>query len=496
VTLLQAAISVGVGIISAPVMAHHLGRGVYGLWMLLAQFVVYLSLVDFGNASIVQMQLAAAQHVDGDGEKKRLLWAVRQGILLSTAPLVLLGVALACWAATTYADADSSAVAIAATTLLLLLGFLINRVSALPNYALFGANLTYRSAMVRTAIMGMAAIADIVVVVLGYGLIGLGVNRVAAQTLIGLNLWRTAKRDVPWFGFTRVDLGEVKRLLRGNVACVVGQWGHMMADGVDVAVIGCAIGPAMIPIYTVTTALPRLVFTLFSQAMQGASAGLAGLYGAGERERFCFVRVQQELMAWGSLVVVLAATLPVNRRFVELWVGPDYYGGIVLSCLGVAWQFSLVLSRQYNIALSAALEFNRMARVQAIAGIAGVVAAVLGARWAGLNGLLAGLVVVRLTAVAANAAHLNGLLDVGFWDQCGRLLKPMLVCVVIAVAACAASARFEAASWLTIAAGGAAGACGAAVIVWWLVFPPQNRRDIGQRILQLGRAISRRRNAV
>jgi hypothetical protein len=292
-----------------------------------------------------------------------------------------------------------------------------------------------------------------------------------------------------------VDLGDVKRLLRRNVACVVGQWGHMMADGIDVAVNGSAIGPATIPIYTVTTALPRLGLTLFSQAMQGASAGLAGLYGAGEKERFRFVRVQQELLAWGCLAVVIAATLPINRRFVELWVGPDYYGGVGLTCLGVAWQFSLVLSRQYNIALGAALEFHRMARVQVIAGVAGVVAGVLGARWAGLNGLLAGLVIVRMTAVAANAVHLNGLLGVRVGDQVGRLAMPVLVCGGIAAAASAAAARFADASWLTIGTTGVGAACAAAIVVWWAVFPRQSRRDIAQRLSQLGRPLARRRGA-
>lgn len=493
VTLVQAAVSLGVGLISAPVMTRYLGRENYGLWMLLCQFAMYLTLLDFGNASIVQMQLASAQHVESDGEKKRLLSAVWRGLVLTTGPLVLLGLGIAVWAAAKYASADGTAATIIATTLLVVLGFLVNRLSALPTYALFGANLSYRSAMLRTVIMAVASLTDLAAVVWGYGLVGLGIVRVTAQTLIGFSLWRTARREIPWFGFTHVGFDEVRRLLRQNVACVVGQWGHMMAEGIDIAVIGCLIGPGMIPVYTVTTALSRLVFQLFMQAMQGASSGLAGLFGAGDRQRFQFVRVQQELMAWGCLVVVLAATLPVNRRFVELWVGAEYFGGIGLVCLGMAWQFIMLLTRQYNIALSAALEFNRMARVQLLSGVLGIAAAVLGAWWAGVNGLLGGLIVVRVVAVALNAAHLNELLGVSIREQFRRLLWPALVSVVVAGLAYQASSWASDASWLGIALIAGLGAAWAAVLVWWLVFPAQSRRDLTQRLGQLRQSMQRSR---
>ena len=493
VTLLQAAVSLGVGLFSAPVMTHYLGRENYGLWMLLCQFVTYLTLLDFGNASIVQIQLASAQHVDGNGEKKRLLSAVRRGLLLTTGPLVLLGLGIAAWAAAKYASAGTSRLTIMATTVLVVMGFLVNRLASLPNYALFGANLVYRSAMLRTAIIAVARLMDIAVVMSGYGLVGLGLVRVAAQTLIGLSLWRTARREIPWFGFTRVGFDEVRRLLRQNVSCVVGQWGHMMADGIDIAIIGCLMGPGMIPVYMVTTALSRLAFQLFSQAMQGATSGLAGLFGAGDRERFQFVRVQQELMAWGCLVVVLAATLPVNRRFVELWVGTEYYGGIVLACLGVAWQFVMVMTRQYNIALSAALEFNRMARVQVLAGVTGIAAAVLGSWWAGVNGLLGGLIAVRVVAVALNAAHLNELLGVSIREQLRRLLWPALVSAGVAGLAYRASSWTRDASWLGIAMTAGLGATCAAAIVWWLVFPAQSRHDLAQRVGQLRQSMQRSR---
>jgi hypothetical protein len=227
--------------------------------------------------------------------------------------------------------------------------------------------------------------------------------------------------------------------------------------------------------------------------MQGATSGLAGLFGAGDRERFQFVRVQQELMAWGCLVVVLAATLPINRRFVELWVGTEYYGGIVLACLGVAWQFVMVMTRQYNIALSAALEFNRMARVQVLAGVTGIAAAVLGSWWAGVNGLLGGLIAVRVVAVALNAAHLNELLGVSIREQLRRLLWPALVSAGFAVLAYRASSWTRDASWLGIAMTAGLGATCAAAIVWWLVFPAQSRHDLAQRVGQLRQSMQRSR---
>jgi O-antigen/teichoic acid export membrane protein len=485
VALVQAAVSVGLGLVVAPLMVSSLGQKDYGSWMLINQLVSYLALIDFGNASIARLALASTEYDNELVEKRRVLTSAICGICLTTPLVLAIGVLVAIWCSGVDGSAAAPPGVLFFSTLILVFGYLANRISAVPSYALFGANLAYRSAGLRTFILAGAVLAETACAVSRVGLLGLSVVRFVAQVVLGINLFRTAKNCVPWFAFSSPDLGDTAKQLRRNVPCVVAQWGHIMAEGIEITIIGSLLGPSAIPIYTITTALPRLAFTALWQAMQGGNAGLAAVYSKADPRGFQHVTRQQELIAWGYLAVVLATTVAVNEQFVSLWAGERYYGGVGISLLGLFWQFSMLLTRQYNSALAAAMDFNRMAKVQLVSGVAGIVSATLGGLYLGLSGILIGLVATRAVAVATNARHLRILVGASPRQGLRRLGPQLFVCVMSAAFGFIVSGYAMRTSWGYVVAGACLTSLVAGAMGWWLALTHEDRSGLIARARQL-----------
>jgi O-antigen/teichoic acid export membrane protein len=488
---MQTLVSLTIGMISVPILVRSLSRDTYGVWLVMSQAISYLSLVDFGNASIAKLKLASSASDDEVVFKQEVLTTTLLGALV-TIPLVMVaGAVMTAWACRKFSSASLPEATIALSSALLVAAFLVMRLYSLPTFALFGANMEYRSAFGRLLITTVNSILDILAALLGFGMAGLAANRLVAQIALGINLQRAAKRHVCWYGFQAFDWAKLGPLLKQNAFCLFAQWGNMLVEAVDVLIVGVAVGAHAVPVYTITAAMPRLLFMLFNQAMSGANAGLVGLFGSGDKNRFHFVRTQQEIVTLACLAVVGAVTLAVNRRFVGLWVGPEYYGGVILTALSVAWYFAVITSRHYCNVLSAALDFKRMARVQVAAGIAGFLAGVVGGRMAGIPGAVAGIFVVRLAANFLNAWRLDELLDVPHKEHIAALRMPLAV----AAASCAGGwtvGRIHLPDdWIVTGAVGAAVMATAGATAWFLGVPADAKNDLKLRAQRLSRFLPR-----
>ena len=487
VTVIQTFVSLVVGLVSVPILVKTLGRDAYGVWLLLGQMISYLALIDFGNASIAKLKLASPGGDDERADKQDVLTTALLGVIVTTPLVALAGAAIATWASRRYAAEFLPITSIAGAAAILVLAFLVMRFASLPTFALFGANMEYRSAFNRMVITTANSVLDIVAALGGFGIIGLACNRLLAQIALGVNLQRAANRFVPWYGFARFDWPKLGPLLKQNAYCLFAQWGNTLVEAVDILVVGLAVGAEAVPVYTITSTLPRLLFMLFNQAMSGANAGLVSLYASGEKQRFHFIRTQQEIVTLACLAVVGAGTLAVNRGFVGLWVGPDYYGGGLLTALAVGWYFSVITSRHYCNALSAALDFNRMAKVQVAAGILGLAAGVVGGRFAGIPGAVGGLLAVRVVANLLNAWRLDDLMAIPSRDHITALRVPFAVAIGSCATAWGIGRLLDPNDWIVTGCIGAAVMAAAGAAAWFIGVPAAAKADLAVRFARLAR---------
>lgn len=492
VALVQAVASMVLGVVSVPILVRSLGQETYGMWLLLGQLATYLALIDFGNASIAKLKLASKNGPDSALERQEVLTSTLLGVLVSTPFVAAIGVAMVIWASLHFSDATLTPFEITVTAGLLVASFLVFRLASIPAFALFGANLEYRSAIVRAVATVCNGFLDIAAAFAGFGMVGLACNRLLGSLVSGWILQTSARRDVSWYRFGRFQWMKLRPLLKQNTLCLFAQWGYTLAEAVDVLIIGLAVGAEAVPVYTITAALPKLMFMLFYQAMSGANAGLVGLFGHGNRERFHFVRTQQEIISIACLAVVGAVTLAVNRDFVTAWVGRQYFGGTTLTMLGIAWFFLMIMSRQYCNALNAALDFKHMAIVQVVAGLVSLAAGFVGASLNGANGAIAGLVAVRLAANAFNSVRVDRLLGVSSFQHVSSLLLPSMVATACCFAGWCTSHAELPNGWLGTVAVSAVVSATAAGVVWFVGLPQPSKADVIARLSHIRNSFLRR----
>ena len=484
VAVLQACISMVLGLLSVPILVRSLGREAYGEWLLMLQVVSYIALVDFGNASIAKLKLASLS--DDSPEPKRDILTTTLLVVLITTPVVaLFGAAVSAFWFARYGGAEQSSIPFSLPVLALVASFLVMRFNSLPVFALFGSNQEYRSAFVNVVISTANSVADMIVAWSGLGTLGLAITRLTANALSGCSLHWIARKNVPWYGLSRFDWTNLTPMLQQNSLCLFAQWGYLLAESVDVLVVGLTAGAAAVPVYTITTALPRLLFMLYYQAMTGADAGMVGLFGSGNRQRFHFIRTQQEVMTAACLAIIGAPVLAVNRQFVGAWVGDAYYGGPVLTAVGVAWFFVVIVSRQYCRALNAALDFKHMAVAQVVSGVLGVGAGLVGGAVGGTIGAISALVAVRAAAAVANARRIDKLVGVSSIEHFAKVARPLALALVCCAGGWSVGGIAMPADWSTLVLTGGLTAASAAAVMWFLGMSASTRADIVGRVMHL-----------
>jgi len=113
--------------------------------------------------------------------------------------------------------------------------------------------------------------------------------------------------------------------------------GNMFSDGF---LIAGTLGTAAVTVYSLTQKLSISASTFISKIAGAVMPGLAEIFVVRDTERIRNVTLR--LVGIMTRVGILACVLLValNRRFVELWVGKQYFGGVVITLL-----FSYVVLR-------------------------------------------------------------------------------------------------------------------------------------------------------
>ena len=120
--------------------------------------------------------------------------------------------------------------------------------------------------------------------------------------------------------------------------------------------------PAMCNTYTFTLMAPTFVATLVVYFSHALVPGLAHLFGESEGKKVFEVVTKLMKATIVGGVILISGAVVLNREFVTIWVGPQFYGGPVINlvlCISAAVS-TICLSLQ-NV-LVAAGDFTATAR--------------------------------------------------------------------------------------------------------------------------------------
>jgi O-antigen/teichoic acid export membrane protein len=324
------------GFVLTPAYLAHIPVALYGAWLAAGNVIAWIELVDPGLAGLMQQRVAFAF---GRRDSGQLGTVIATGLLVVAAFSVL---PLVAWPAAsgvgTLLHLEGVQVDELATS------FRIGLVASSINLAAYGVS-GINVGLQRTTMYGsstlVAACCGIVftlaLLISGAGLSSIPGGLVARGLVVfswnTVALWTWCRRYLP--NRLHLEWQEARAIAQLSSFGVLGRVGATLLQKMDVFLGAQLVAPSSAAVFTLTGRSLDLV-RLGADRIGGAVTGsLSHLAGEGKAERVR--QVVSLLMATVSWAGGIGAglVLAFNAVFVGLWVGPEFYGGNMLT-LGVS----------------------------------------------------------------------------------------------------------------------------------------------------------------
>jgi O-antigen/teichoic acid export membrane protein len=324
-------LTVAVGLWLTPYLLRHLGSHDYGLWLLGAQVLVYLALMDLGIVQLVPRDVAiAAGRANGDPAEIQAIVGQTARLVLYQMPPVAVVAALVVW----FLPAEWTplrwplAIVVVAFVVTFPLRVFHAVLQGLQDLAFLGT--------VQLAAWAAGAAITIAGVAGGLGLYSLSAGWVTTQVVSAIAGWRrlvTVHGHVLPSRLPSLALSAAKQQISAGAWISVNQVAQVLLGGTDLVVIGTLLGPAAVVPYACTGKLLTMLANQPQMFMQMALPALSELRTAASREYLFDVArsmAQVMLLLSGAIVTVVLA---VNAPFVTWWVGESRFAGTGLTAL-------------------------------------------------------------------------------------------------------------------------------------------------------------------
>ena len=394
-------VTVAVGLWLTPYLLRHLGSHDYGLWLLGAQVLVYLALMDLGVVQLVPRDVAiAAGRAKGDhAELQAIVGQTARLVLWQVPPVALVG-GLVVW----FLPAEWAP--LQRPLAIVVIAFVVTFPLRVFNAVLQGLQDLAFLGSVQLAAWAAGAAATIGGIATGLGLYSLSIGWVATQLVSAIAGWRrlvTAHGHVLPLRLPSLGVSQVRRQIGSGAWISVNQVAQVLLGGTDLVVIGKLLGPEAVVAYACTGKLLTMLANQPQMFMQMALPALSELRTAAPREHLFNVSrsmAQVMLLLSGAIVTVVLA---INEPFVAWWVGESRFAGMGLTALLLG---SMLLRHVNSTLLYTLFCFGyerRLAMTSVAEGVVGLIVMLLLVPVLGLYGAVLG----SLVSIACISLPLN-----------------------------------------------------------------------------------------
>jgi len=335
-------LNIGIGAVLMPFTVRHLGQTAYGLWMLVASLTTYFQLLDLGYGNGVVRHLVDADR-KGDIDEVNRVASTFACVYSAIAVVAVIAIAVMVVAVVPRFPHLSAAQVRVAQLLLVILGV---RVAIGFPLTVFGAVTNARQGFVWNNLVASAAvisnaIATYLVLEGGGGLVTLVATTTAINLLAYVGYAWTAYHVLPQLRLRLryFSASHWREMTSFSLYLFVINLAWQISFNIDNVVIGAALGPALVAVYTVALRLAEYQRRLCDQFSGMLFPVVMAFGAAGDREALKRTliegnRVAVTLVA-GASVCLIGFSGPLIRR----WMGPGFDGSVapfvVLALAGV-----------------------------------------------------------------------------------------------------------------------------------------------------------------
>ena len=350
-----------------PFIVSGLGSVMYGVWQILTQLTGYTKLVDTRASQVLKWSLAGKRDVSNEEEFKSDVTSALF-VTLITLPFALIIGAVLSWYAPYISQVDVKYYSlIRITCSILIFGLIINKFFDLFEATLAGMNLAYKRMGFRATIIAIGGIFKVIVIIKGYGLIGLSIVQVVNLMVIGCAFYYIVKKNVPWFSFGKTNISRVKSFGRLSGWYMAFTILKMLLLNSDKVFLGFLAGPVLVSNYALTMFTSTAIQGAMLAVIMGMTPGICTVFGKGDYDKVNKARKTVNSITWLFCAVVGTAVLLLNKSFIRLWVGPEHYAGNFENVLILLVAMQAVFFQLDSSILNATMDLKRKVYLSACA---------------------------------------------------------------------------------------------------------------------------------
>jgi O-antigen/teichoic acid export membrane protein len=479
--VLEQIANLSVALLITPLIIEELGAELYGAWLIIQTATGYVAMADLRPMGTLKFTLAVEQHDENYGKKRRqvgaslIVWAGTQPLILSAGAVFVL-------LTPQFVRVSPDLMpAVQLAAIIVVLRVALANILSLPSNVLRGVNLDYKAMGSNALSLAVGGLMGAGAVMLGFGLPGLAAAGIASIALNSLIRLIVARRNVPWFGIARPTRAEVFRFANLSGWLLFSTFSLLLMNSSDLILIGIFFDPTVAAIYGITGAVMRMLLAPLRKFLTAGAPGIAGLCGQQAWKRVERVRTEIHILALALMIVAGAGVIALNREFLRLWVGAEFYGGDVLNALLVFAGISELFFNADAIIVDSMLLFKQKSLAMLLSGIGSIVLAVALIQPLGAAAIALAIVVGRLGLIAYLARLIARKTGISAARKLVPLLRLSATGLVIIAAAWAMNHALAVTGWPTFfisstVIGGVAG-----LIVWFVGLDQTARQMLRQR---------------
>ena len=381
-----------VGVVMLPFNIAHLGQSAYGLWVLAASITAYFSMLDLGYG-IAQVKFAAQYRARRDHRGlneivSTLFFFFTLVGLAAMAVGALLAFNLERLFNVTPDQADVGRKVLLIITAYVAVGFPFSVFGGIVN----GFQRHFMNGSIAIATTIIVAVANVAVLLAGYGLVELVVTTTSIRMLAYIGYRLNAYRAFPALKIRPrfVKLARLREVTGFSAFILLIDIANKVNYSTDTIVIGAFMGTIAIAVWAVAGRLITTVQNMTSQLSGSLFPIIVDYATLDDGERLRRVFVQGTRITLAMVVPMAAGLVMLAEPLVQAWVGPDFRGSVPIIYVLAAAITVRVATSPASMLLKGAERHRLVAFVNLVMAVANLALSVVLVRWFGLMGVALG----------------------------------------------------------------------------------------------------------
>lgn len=430
-TLLSQGIRFVTGFIVTPIIIRGVGAELYGAWLMIQQSMGYLALSDMRPMGTLKFTLAVTQHIEDHVAKKRQIGAAIILWFITLPPALLMGFLIVWFTPQLIRTQENYIFIIRLTMAIVVVNLVFDRIASLPGNVLRGLNLDYKRMGVNAGTILLVSVLSVPFIWIGWSLPGLAFAGFMGVIFTGVIQYWIVRKYIPWFGLALPTIKEFKEFTKTSVWLFISCFSFLLLNASDLLIVGYILGPTSAAIFGTTSAILKMSIEPVVQLLSSGNAGLSKLCGAREWGRLSKIRHELYITALALMTIIGGIVILLNKFFIKLWVGENFFGGDILNFLMVVATSGILFVRVDGIILDSILEFKKRAQVTLVAGFINLLLGVLLVKQFGLVGIAIASAIGKVGLAIYFNSTVSKHINIPLVDNSNTLKRMLLFMLVI-----------------------------------------------------------------